>query len=343
LFKSKGADPFRISLSEILWTQWERINMKQIDPKLVPLSELSFLDRCRRDFKINKSIYFIALLCLSWYFIFCYAPIGGILVAFKNYRPIVGIWGSEWVGLRYFKQFFSSYYIIRLLRNTLLINLYDILFGFPAPVILALLLNEISSNIFKRFVQTITYLPYFISQVIICGILTSFLASDGVITHLFTALSGSEPKNLLTIPEYFRTIYISSGIWQGVGYGSIIYLSALGSVDIQLLDAAAIDGCGRFRRVWHVTIPAIMPTIIIMLILRLGNIMSVGFEKIILLYNPSTYETADVISSFVYRYGLLQGNYSYSTAVGLFNSMINFVFLLIVNKLSKKFTEVSLW
>jgi putative aldouronate transport system permease protein len=171
----------------------------------------------------------------------------------------------------------------------------------------------------------------------------SFLDSSGVITQVLSKLTGNQAVNLLTMPDYFRTIYVGSGIWQGVGFGSIIYLSALGAVDTQLLDAAAIDGCNRFGRIWHVTLPAILPTIVIMLILRLGNIMNVGFEKIILLYNPSTYETADVISSFVYRYGLLQGNYSYSTAVGLFNTVVNFGFLLIVNHVSKKITEISLW
>jgi putative aldouronate transport system permease protein len=307
------------------------------------IKDRGFFFKLKRDLKMNRAVYVIAALCLSWYIIFCYAPIGGILVAFKNYKPLIGIWKSEWVGLRYFQQFFSSYYLVRLLRNTFMINFYDIIFGFPAPIILALLLNELTSASYKRIVQTVSYLPYFISQVVICGILVSFLDSQGVITQVIAKLTGNQAVNLLTIPQYFRTIYVGSGIWQGVGFGSIIYLSALGAVDPQLIDAAAIDGCNRFGRIWHVTLPAILPTIIIMLILRLGSIMSVGFEKIILLYNPSTYETADVISSFVYRYGLLQGNYSYSTAVGLFNSVVNFGFLVVVNQISKKVTEVSLW
>jgi putative aldouronate transport system permease protein len=312
-------------------------------PRSGTLQKEPFFSRLTRDIKMNRTIYVIGALCILWYAIFCYAPIGGILIAFKNYKPLLGIWKSNWVGFRYFQQFFSSFYLVRLLRNTFLINLYDIIFGFPAPIILALLLNELTGSGYKRLVQTVSYLPYFISQVVICGILVSFLDSSGVITQVIARLGGTTPVNFLTIPQYFRTIYVGSGIWQGVGFGSIIYLSALGAVDPQLIDAAAIDGCNRFGRIWHVTLPAIMPTIIIMLILRLGNIMSVGFEKIILLYNPSTYETADVISSFVYRYGLLQGNYSYSTAVGLFNSVINFIFLIIVNQASKKITEISLW
>jgi putative aldouronate transport system permease protein len=318
-------------------------SVSQRNNKVVSGKNDLFIYRLTRDLKVNRSVYVIALFCLSWYFIFCYLPIGGILVAFKNYRPFVGIWKSEWVGLRYFQQFFSSIYIGRLVKNTLLINFYSILFGFPAPIILALLLNELSSNTYKRAIQTVTYLPHFISQVIICGILVSFLSSDGIITRLVSFITGNAQENLLTVASNFRAIYVSSGIWQEIGYGSIIYLSALGAVDTQLLDAAAIDGCNRFGRVWHVTLPAIAPTIIIMLILRLGNIMNVGFEKIILLYNPLTYETADVISSYVYRFGLLQGNYSYSTAVGLFNSLINFIFLIFVNQFSKKVSEISLW
>jgi putative aldouronate transport system permease protein len=306
-------------------------------------NEKPFFTRAVKDIKINRTVYLIGLLCLSWYIIFHYLPMGGIMIAFKNYRPMVGIWNSEWVGLKFFKQFFASFYFSRLLRNTLLINLYDILFGFPAPIILALLLNEITNALFKRTVQTITYLPHFISSVIICGLVVNFLSSDGFITQVISALTGAVPQNYMSDSRYFRTIYVASGIWQGVGFGSIIYLSALGSVDPQLLDAAAIDGCGRFKRVWHVTLPALTPTIIIMLLFRLGGILNVGFEKVILLYNPNTYETADVISSFVYRYGLLEGNFSYSTAVGLFNTIINFGFLLLVNHLSKKITEISLW
>jgi len=267
---------------------------------------------------------------------------GGILIAFKNYKPTKGIWGSQWVGFKYFEQIFSSYFIVRLFRNTLLINVYDLLFGFPAPIILALLFNELTSTKFRRVVQTVTYLPHFISQVVICGIIVTFLSGDGLVNQILNML-GKESVIFLQNPRYFRTIYVGSGIWQNVGYGTILYLAALSNVDPQLLDAAAIDGCNRFMRVWHVTLPGITPTIIIMLILRIGNMMNVGFEKIILLYNPSTYETADVLSSFVYRYGLLEGNFSYSTAVGLLNSVINFTLLVAVNYISRRVSEISLW
>lgn len=214
--------------------------------------------------------------------------------------------------------------------------------GFPAPILLALLLNELRSNSYKRIVQTVSYLPHFISQVVICGIILDFFSSSGVINQIIEALGGSK---ILFMQEakYFRSIYVGSGIWQGVGYGSIIYLSALGGVNADLYDAAAIDGCNRFGRVIHVTLPGILPTIIIMLILRVGSMLNVGFEKIILLYNELIYETSDVISSFVYRYGMQKGNYSYAMAVGLFNSLFNFVLLVGVNALSRKVSDVSLW
>lgn len=298
--------------------------------------------QARKDFRKNWVIYVLALVCLSWYFVFCYAPMGGIVIAFKNYRPARGIFGSDWAGLKYFEQFFESHYFTRLLRNTIMINLLDLIFGFPAPILFALLLNELMSAKFKRVVQTITYLPHFISQVVICGLLLNFLSYDGMINQII-AIFGGQKTIFMQNSRYFRTVYVASGIWQGVGYGSIIYLSALYAVDPQLLDAAAIDGCNRFGRVFHVTLPSLLPTIIIMLILRVGSMMNVGFEKIILLYNETIYETADVISSFVYRYGLLQGNYSYSTAVGLFNSIINFVLLVAVNSISKKVSDISLW
>ena len=291
---------------------------------------------------MNLTVYIIAIFCLSYYIIFHYAPMGGILIAFKNYKPMLGVFGSPWVGFKFFEQFFSSYYIWRIIRNTFVINLYDLFWAFPAPIILALLLNELTSNKFKRVVQTVTYLPHFISQVVICGILLTFLRGDGLFNQLIQ-LFGGEAQLFLQNPGNFRTIYIASGIWQGVGYGTILYLSSLSAVDPQLLDASAIDGCNRFRRIWHVTLPGIAPTIIIMLILRMGSMMSVGFEKIILLYNPAIYETADVISSFVYRYGLLEGNFSYSAAVGLFNSVINFTLLVVVNYVSNKVSEISLW
>ena len=310
--------------------------------KIIPRK--TFRQRLVRDFKRYKLIYLLGFLCLAYYFIFCYLPMGGIVIAFKDFRAARGIFGSKWADpwYKYFDQFFNGYYFARLLRNTLLINVLDLIFGFPAPIILALLLNELRSHSYKRVVQTVSYLPHFISQVVICGIILDFFSSSGVINQIITLLGGNRVL-FMQDARYFRPIYVGSGIWQGVGYGSIIYLSALSGVNVDLYDAAAIDGCNRFGRVIHVTIPGILPTVIIMLILKVGSMLSVGFEKIILLYNETIYETADVISSFVYRYGLQKGNYSYATAVGLFNSLFNFALLIGVNALSRKVSEVSLW
>jgi len=309
---------------------------------LIP--EKSFGTRLKVDFKRYKIIYLLGLFCLAWYVLFHYLPMYGVTIAFKDFRAARGIWGSKWCNpwYKYFLQFFNGYYFGRILRNTLLINFGDLIFGFPAPIILALLLNELHNQKFKRLTQTISYLPHFISTVVVCGILLDFFSSTGIVNQVRMAL-GLDRYMYWQEARSFRPLYIGSGIWQGVGYGSIIYLSALGGVSGELYDAAVIDGCNRFGRVIHVTIPGILPTVIIMLILRLGSILGVGYEKIILLYNETTYETADVISSFVYRYGMQQGNYSYSTAVGLFNSLFNFILLTIVNAISRKVSEVSLW
>lgn len=229
------------------------------------------------------------------------------------------------------------------MRNTLLISFYQLIFAFPAPIILAILLNELRSEKFKRTVQTIIYLPHFISMVVICGMIYSFVFRDGVITDIMV-LFGMDRTNMLGEPQYFRTIYTASGIWQGVGWGTIIYLSALTSIDPQQYEAAIVDGAGRFQQMWYVTLPGIIPTIITMFILQLGKVMSVGFEKIILLYNPNTYEVADVISSYVYRMGLSEGTqFSATTAIGLFSSAINFTLIVLANTLSKKLNNSSLW
>jgi putative aldouronate transport system permease protein len=299
-------------------------------------------DIIRKDLVKNRYIYIMLLPVITYYIVFHYVPLYGAQIAFKNFTPSKGIWSSPWVGFKYFEEFFNSYYFERLLRNTVLISLYDLIFGFPAPIILALLLNEIKSNIFKRTVQTVTYLPHFISLVVICGMIIDFLARDGLVNNILNRF-GIESIPFMIKPEWFRTIYVASNIWQGIGWGSIIYLAALSNIDPQLYEAATIDGAGRFRQVLHVTLPGILPTVVIMLILRLGQMLNVGSEKILLLYNTSTYETADVISTFVYRKGILEASYSYSTAIGLFNSVINFALLVIANFISRKATETSLW
>lgn len=302
----------------------------------------SRFEKFKKDIIRNKYLYIMAIPVIIYYAIFCYGPMYGLIIAFKDFAPRNGILGSAWVGLKWFKEFFGSYYFSRIISNTLLISFYDILWGFPAPIILALMLNEIKNKFFKSTIQTVTYLPYFISLVVVCGILIDFTASKGILNDL-VAVFGGERHNLLGDPNLFRTIYIGSGIWQGIGWGSIIYLAALSGIDPTLYEAGVVDGANRWKQLCHITIPGILPTIIILFILRMGSIMGVGFEKIILLYNPLTYSTADVISSFVYRKGILESSFSYSTAIGLFNSIINFIILILANKLSSITTETSLW
>jgi putative aldouronate transport system permease protein len=302
----------------------------------------TFLGKLRKDLRLNKYVYIMAVPIILFYVVFHYLPMAGVVIAFQKFNAFKGILGSEWVGLQHFQDFLTSPYAYRVIRNTLLINVYQLLFGFPAPIVLALLINEISNSAFKKTIQSVSYMPHFISLVVICGMLTDFSSSAGVINDIIQAFGG-ERTNLLMDKELFRTIFVSSGIWQEVGWGSIIYLATLSAVDPSLHEAASIDGAGRFQRMLHVTIPALIPTITILLILRLGHIMSEGFEKVILLYNPLTYETADVISSYVYRRGLQEANYSFGAAVGLFNSTINFITLILANYLSRRFVKESLW
>lgn len=301
-----------------------------------------FSQSVKADWKRNKSLYFIVIPVVVFYILFMYKPMYGALIAFQNYVPAKGMSGSKWVGLDQFIKFFNSPYFFRLIRNTLVLSLYSLVFCFPAPIILALLLNEVKNKKFKSVTQTVTYLPHFISMVVAVGIIKEFCLSDGLINNVIE-MFGGQSSALLQNPAYYRTIYILSDIWQEVGWGSIIYLAALSGIDSQLYEAASIDGAGKLKQMLHVTIPGIMPTVIIMLILRMGSLMSMGYEKTILLYNPSTYETADIISSYIYRVGLLEQNWSYSTAIGLLNSVINCFMLVAANKLSKKVTENSLW
>lgn len=296
-----------------------------------------------KDLKHYKGAYLIALPVVLYYLLFCYKPMYGLIIAFKDFSPAAGIMGSEWVGLQHFRDFFGSYYFGRILKNTLVISLSSILFGFPAPIIFALLLNEIKHDKFKRITQTISYMPHFISMVIACGMITMFVSNKGIITYIMSFFGVNGKMSMLNNPDYFVPIYVVSGIWQELGWGAIIYLSALAGIDQQLYEAAKIDGANRWKQMIHVTLPGISGQVIIMLLLRLGSVMSVGYEKIILLYNQGIYETADVISSFVYRKGLLEYQWSYSAAVGVFNSVINFIIIILFNRISKKFTEISLW
>ena len=294
------------------------------------------------DFNRNKYVYLMLIPVVAYFIIFQYIPLWGAQIAFRDFRPQRGFFGSTWVGLQWFREFFGSFYIFRLIRNTVLLNIYDVIFGFPAPIILALLLNEIRSKMFKRTVQTITYLPHFISIIVICGMIRDFFSRSGFVNDILSWFN-IEPIPFLLVSSWFRPLYVGSNIWTQVGWGSIIYLAALTAIDQELYEAATIDGAKRFRQLVHITIPCIAPTIVILFILRMGRMMTVGFEKVLLLYNENTYETADVISTFVYRKGILEMSYSYSTAVGLFNSVINLILLVIFNNICRKVSESSLW
>jgi putative aldouronate transport system permease protein len=275
-------------------------------------------------------------------FIFHYIPIYGVQIAFKDYKVSLGILGSPFAGLKHFRAFFTTPFAFRTLKNTFLLGLYSLLWSFPAPIILAILINEVKNPLYKRIVQTISYLPYFLSTVIIVGLIKIFTGLDGPINRVIM-LFGSEPVQFMAKAEWFRTLYIASGIWQGIGWGTIIYLAALTGVDVELYDAASIDGANRFQKIWHISLPAIFPTISILFILSTGGILNVGFEKVLLMYNPTTYSTADVISTYVYREGIQNAKISYSTAVGLFTSAVSFVFLAITNAVSDRLSGNSLW
>lgn len=294
------------------------------------------------ELKNNWMVYLMFLPVAVYYICFVFKPMYGALIAFQNYVPAKGMMGSQWVGFKHFIDFFNNHYFVRILKNTLVISFASIIFGFPMPIIMALLLNEIKGSFFKRTVQTISYIPHFISLVVICGMIKTFTASNGIITQMIVALGGSD-VSILSNPKAFVPMYIISDIWQNVGWDSIIYLAALTGINQELYEAATIDGANRWQQTIHVTLPGIAPTIIILLILRLGSVLGLGYEKIILLYNEMTRETADVISSFVYRKGLLEMSWSYSSAVGLFNSVVNFIMIILTNAVSRKVTDTSLW
>ena len=302
-----------------------------------------FLEIAVKDIRRNKILYLLSIPIILWYLIFCYRPMVGVLMAFQNFNPVKGILGSQWVGMKHFVDFFTGIYAWRTIRNTLALSLLDLIFNFPAPIIFALMLNEVKNRYFKKTVQTISYMPYFISMVVMCGIIVDFTSAGGIISTLVANLTGTASQNLLGDPACFRPIYIISNIWQGLGYGSIIYIAALAGVDQELYEAATIDGAGRWKQTLNITIPSISSTIIIMLILKMGSMLSVGSEKVLLLYSPSTYETSDIISTYVYRMGFESYNYGFSTAVGLFNSVVNTIFLLTTNYFAGKYSETSLF
>lgn len=306
------------------------------------MSKKSFKTRALQDFKRNKWKYLIFVPVLIYLLIFNYKPMYGVVIAFQRFRPARGISGSDWVGLDHFISMWSDYYFPRSIRNTITISALTILFSFPAPVMLALLLNEVKCVRFKKAIQTITYMPHFIALVVVCGMIISFSTSNGFLTDLVVFFGGKR-QNILANPSYFYPIYILSGIWQNIGWDSIIYLAALSGIDQEQYEAARVDGAGRLKQMWHITLPGLVPTISMLLILKMGSVLSVGSDKILLLYQPVTYSVADVISTYTYRKGMIDANYSYSTAVGLFNSTVNILFLLVSNKLSKKMGQSGLF
>lgn len=303
------------------------------------MKKKSFWKRCAE----HKSLIFMSLPGVISVLIFSYIPMYGIVIAFQDYNPIDGMFAMDnWVGLKYFEQFIKNPYLFRLIRNTLLLGLYTLLWSFPAPIIFALLMDQLTSAKFKKCVQTISYMPYFISTVVVVGLVKNFCGIDGVINFV-RGIFGAEPISFMTDPAYFRTIFIASGIWQGLGWGAIVYLAALSNVEPQLHEAATLDGANRWQRIRYVSWPAILPTVTVMLILESGKIISSDFSKVLLLYNESTYETADIVGTYVYREGILGGRFEYTTAIGLLTSLMAFVLLMTSNFISKKVSDNSLW
>lgn len=287
-------------------------------------------------------VYMMLLPVMIYYVIFHYLPMFGVVIAFQNFKPAKGLTGSKWVGFKHFIDFFDGPYAWRLIRNTLLLSLYQILIGFPAPILLALLFNEMRGKRYKRVCQTLTYVPHFVSLVVVCGLIRTFTSSTGLITSLFVRF-GMEKMNLLAQPQYYRTIYVLSGVWQNIGWGSIIYLATLSNVDPSLFEAADLDGANRLQKILHINLPMLIPIIAVQLIMRVGRIMSEGSEKTILLYSAVTYDTSDIISSYVYRTGLEKRSYSPAAAIGLFNSLINMGLVVFANWFSRTYVNESLW
>lgn len=300
--------------------------------------------RVSRDFAQYKFVYLMLIPVIAFYILFKYGPMTKLVIAFQDYNLYKGIAGSKWVGLENFRKFFELKDCWRLTRNTLLLSLYSIIFHFPMPIILALMINEVKHPGAKRVVQTISYMPHFISVVVVCRLLRNFCSSNGIFNQISALFNPNwVPTNLLSVKEYYRTIHIGSSIWQEIGWDSIIYLATLTTIDPQLYEAGYIDGANKLQRILHITLPGMVPVISVQFIMRVGRVMSVGYEKILLLYNASIYETSDVISTYLYRYALLNGKYSMGAAIGVFNSVISIVILITVNTIFKRLTEESLW
>lgn len=299
---------------------------------------LKLTDSFNKEMKKNYNLYLMILPGFLGFIIFHYFPIFGVSIAFKDYDLVMGFADSPFVGLKHFISFFRDLYFFRVLKNTLLLGIYSLLWGFWPPIVMALLLNEITSIRAKKFFQTVSYLPHFIAIVVIVGIMMQLLSVDGIVNHLRI-----QKISFFSNSKYFRTLFISSNIWKEVGWGSVLYLATITGIGAQLYEASYIDGANRFQRMWHVTLPGILPTIIIILILNTSRIINVSFEKVYLMQNPVIYEVADVMQTYVYRRGVINRNFSYATAVGLFNSVVSFAILYMANKFSRMIKQNSLW
>ncbi|MDQ2588254.1 ABC transporter permease [Saccharothrix yanglingensis] len=296
----------------------------------------------RRAFSRDWQLYSLALVPLLFFLVFRYLPMVGNVIAFRRFVPGGSLFGESWVGLRYVNMFLNDPTFWQVFGNTLVLGTLTLLFCFPLPIVLALLLNEVRTRYFKRFVQTVSYLPHFLSIVIVAGMLLQLVSVEGTVNQVVKAFGGS-PIAFAQEPDWFRTIYVSSEVWQTVGWGTILYLAALTTIDNQLYEAARIDGAGRWKQTWHITLPGIRPTMITLLILNIGTFMAVGFEKVLLIYNPLTYPTADVISTYLYRVGMVSNNFSYAAAIGLFESVIGLTLILSANAISRRTVGTSLW
>lgn len=302
-----------------------------------------YFQKLKTDIYRDRLLYLLLIPFLLWFLVFKYLPMIGVQIAFKDFSLFRGISGSEWVGLGHFKEFIGSEYFLRVFKNTIIISLYGLIICFPAQIILAIMISEVTHAKFKKAVQTLTYLPHFVSVVVVAGIVTTFLSPSSGLVNIILDKLGMEKIYFLTNPNYFRGIYTTMNLWKETGFASIVFIAAIAGIDTQLYEAAKMDGANKLKQIIHVTLPGILPTIVVMLIMKIGSLLSVGYESIILLYQPATYEKADVISTYVYRSGLIEGRYDFATAVGLFNSIVALVLVLVANKISRKVTETSLW
>lgn len=303
----------------------------------------SALERTRKLVKHNWRLYCLLLPGFIWLIIFCYIPMYGVTIAFKDFNAKLGIMGSQWAGLKYFQQFFATSIAMKTIRNTLLLSLYSLIFGFPAPILFALMLNAVTRQRYKKFVQTISFAPHFISVVVLVSMLNIMLApNSGFINNIIKDISGTEIL-FMTRPQYFRSLYVGSGIWQSMGFSAIVYIAALAGVSPDMHEAAIVDGASKLQRVLHIDLPSILPTVVIMFILAVGNLFTIGYEKAFLMQNTINTEVSEIISTYVYKVGLMNAQYSFSSAVGLFNSVVNFILLVTVNGVTRKLSDVSLF